>query len=74
MLLPQEDIELIEDDAGFNLTFASLPAIPVTGRVRKATGEMSVDRELIVNHGRGGAGDDGLGGDSVSGVVKSDAA
>ncbi len=50
-LLPQEDIELIEDDAAVTLTFASLPAIPVTGRVsqRKAIPEMSVDRELIVN-------------------------
>jgi putative peptide zinc metalloprotease protein len=50
-LFPQEDIELIEDNAEVTLTFASLPAVPVSGTVsqRKVIPETSVDRELIVN-------------------------
>ena len=50
-LLPQEDIELINDGAAVTLTFASLPAAAVAGRVsqRKTIPETSVDRELIAN-------------------------
>lgn len=51
-LLPQEDIELIEDGAEVTLTFASLPAVHVSGSVkqRNAIPETLIDRELIANH------------------------
>lgn len=50
-LFPQEDIDLVENDAAVKLTFASMPAVKVTGRVsqRKTIPEMTVDRELIAN-------------------------
>ena len=50
-LLPEEDIELIEDGAAVTLMFTSLPAESVAGRVsqRKTIPQESVDRELIVN-------------------------
>jgi putative peptide zinc metalloprotease protein len=50
-LLPQEDIELIEDGAEVTLTFISLPAVHVTGSVtqRNAIPETVIDRELLAN-------------------------
>lgn len=50
-LLPQEDIELIDDGAAVTLRFTSLPAESVPGRVsqRKTIPEVSVDRELVIN-------------------------
>jgi putative peptide zinc metalloprotease protein len=50
-LLPQEDIDLVHEDAAVTLTFASMPSATVNGRVcqRKTIPEMSVDRELIAN-------------------------
>ena len=50
-LLTQQNIELIDDDASATLTFASLPASPLTGRVsqRKTIPESTVDRELVTN-------------------------
>ena len=50
-LLPQEDIDLIRQDAAVTLTFTSMPALTVAGRVsqRKTIPEATVDRELIAN-------------------------
>ncbi len=50
-LLPQEDIDLVENDTAVTLMFASMPSFTVTGRVsqRKTIPETTVDRELIAN-------------------------
>ena len=50
-LLPQEDIELINDGAAVTLMFTSLPAESVAGEVcqRNTIPEAALDRELILN-------------------------